>query len=82
MDKSFRNRTEVVVNRRIYDAMDGSVRKKTYKFKNRKEVSKVEPMCLYENELKSFISLQNRTDGRTEGSKSGRKCLQTDITPT
>lgn len=38
--------------------------KKTYKFKNRKEVSKVEPMCLYENELKSFISLQNRTDGR------------------
>lgn len=28
MDKSFRNRTEVVVNRRIYDAMDGSVRKK------------------------------------------------------
>ena len=38
--------------------------KKTYKFKNRKEVSIVEPMCLYENELKSFISLQNRTDGR------------------
>lgn len=52
--------------------------KKTYKLKNRKEVSKVEPMCLYENELKSFISLQNRT----EGSKSGRKCLQTDKTPT
>ena len=78
MDKSFRNRTEVVVNRRIYDAMDGSVRKKTYKFKNRKEVSKVGPMFLYENELKSFRSLQNRT----EGSKSGRKCLQTDITPT
>ena len=38
--------------------------KKTYKFKNRKEVFIVEPMCLYENELKSFISLQNRTDGR------------------
>ena len=52
--------------------------KKTYKFKNRKKVSKVGPMCLYENELKSFRSLQNRT----EGSKSGRKCLQTDITPT
>lgn len=62
MDKSFRNRTEVVVNRRIYDAMDGSVRKKTYKFKNRKEVSKVEPMCLYGNELKSFII--PKSDGR------------------